>query len=91
MIVYPYTINAYPCMTTACGLLAVSIGHLNVTLEDVQCQLNSSNASHLIIALVCSSQYRLSLDVFIAIMKLANALLDEGNTTVQVGGVASFV
>ena len=67
----------------------MSIGHLSITLEDVQCQLNSSNASHLIIALVCSSQYTMSLDVFIAIMKLANALLDEGNTTVQVGATGA--
>lgn len=63
---------------------AVSIGTYIVPLEHVQCQLNSSNASQLIISLVVSSQCSLSLDVFIAIMKLANALLHQGNTQVQV-------
>lgn len=55
-----------------------------INLESVQCQLNNSNASHLIIVLVVGSQLSPSLDVFIAIMKLANALLHQGNTAVQV-------
>jgi len=63
---------------------AVSLGTHVIPLEDVQCQLNVSNASHLIVTLVVGSQCSLSLDVFIAIVKLANALLHQGNTQVQV-------
>ena len=64
--------------------VAVSLGTSIVSLDTVQCQLNSNNASNLIITLVVGSQIAPSLDVFIAIMKLANALLDQGNTKVQV-------
>ena len=62
----------------------MSLGNSVISLESVQCQLNNSNASHLIIVLVVGSQLSLSLNVFIAIMKLANALLHQGNAAVQV-------
>ena len=64
--------------------VAVSLGTSILSLDTVQCLLNSNNASNLIITLVVGSQIAPSLDVFIAIMKLANALLDQGNTKVQV-------
>lgn len=69
---------------------AVSLGNTIVLLEQVQCQLNSSNTSHLIITLVVGSQCSLSLDVFTAIMKLANALLHQGNNQVQVWDAWNF-
>lgn len=62
----------------------MSLGTSIVKLDSVQCQLNNNNASHLIITLVVGSQCAPSLDVFIALMKLANALLHQGNTQVQV-------
>lgn len=71
-----------PSMCSLC--VAVSLGPSIVSLETVQCQLNANNASNLIITLVVRSQLAPSLDVFIAIMKLANALLHQGNTQVQV-------
>lgn len=84
------TFKVMQCLLTSHWLLlcvhtaAISLGNSVVDLEKVQCQLNDNNASNLIITLVVGSQCAPSLDVFIAIMKLANALLHQGNTRVQV-------